>query len=249
LRDGRGIEPKCFATIASAFRRVEPPAHDQQRVVGLVPGPVERLQPVDRHQLDVGARADDRVAVVVPAECKPLHAGEEHAPRVVLAHLELVAHHGHFAVEVALGDARADQPVCFEADRPVQVRVARRKRLEVCGAVVRRRAVVARAAAHELLLDVLELVRILEQQVLEQVRHSLLAVAFMARPDQHGQVDGHRIDARIGHGEHAQAVRQPIFGDTLDGCDRLQRCAWASAAASASRGTKNSQGIRFMPEA
>jgi hypothetical protein len=144
------------------LRHIDPAADDQQRIVGLVPGPVERLQPVDRNELDVRARANDRIAVVVPAEREPLHAGEQHAARLVLAHLELVADHGHLAVEVALRDPAADQPVGLQADRPVEVFVARGERLEVRRAVVRRGAVIARAASRQFLLDVLELVRILE---------------------------------------------------------------------------------------
>ena len=204
-------------------RFVEAPGDDQHRVVGLVPGAVEGLQPVDRHPLDVRAHADDRIAVVVPGVGRLLHALEQHAAGVVLAKLELVAHHAHLAVEVLLGDERVHHAVGFHLDRPREIVVAGREGLEVGRAVVRRGAVPARAAARELFLDVGMARGALEQQVLEQVRHALLAVALVARADQVGDVHRGGVDARVGQREQAQAVRQRVLGNAFQRDDFARR--------------------------
>ena len=204
-------------------RGLETPGDDQQRVVGLVPGAVEALEARNRHVLDVRSRADDRVAVVVPAEGELERALEQHRAGVVLAHLELVAHHRHLALEIGLGDERVDHPVRFHAERPLQVGLARRHGLEVVGAVVGGGAVPARAAAGELALEVGMVRRALEHHVLEQVRHALLAVALVARADQVGDVHRHGVGAGVRHGEDAQAVVEPVFGHALDRGDLLRR--------------------------
>ena len=144
---GAGSAPKCFSTSASARGLVELAADDQQRVVGLVPGAVERLQPLDRHRLDVGARsrspgcrscARRRRGAACAASSTP--------PGLFSPHLELVAHHGHLAVEVLLAHERVHHAVGFQAERPVQVVLGGGQRLEVVGAVVGGGAVEARAA-------------------------------------------------------------------------------------------------------
>ena len=65
-RVGFGIAPNVLVDERERLRLVELAGDEQHRVVGLVVLAVERLQPVDRHVLDVGARADRRLAVVVP---------------------------------------------------------------------------------------------------------------------------------------------------------------------------------------
>jgi hypothetical protein len=145
---------------------------------------------LDRHPFDVGALADDRVAVVVPGEGELLHALEQHRAGVVLAHLELVSHHRHLGVEVLLRHERVHHAVGFHAERPVEVVGGGGEGLEVGGAVVRGGAVPARAAAVELFLHVRVALRALEQQVLEQVRHAFLAVALVARAHEVGDVHG-----------------------------------------------------------
>ena len=90
---------------------VELARDDQHRVVGLVVHPVERLQPLDVDVLDVGARADLQVAVVVPLVRGREHLAEQHELRIVLAVLELVAHDRHLGVEVAPADERVHHPV------------------------------------------------------------------------------------------------------------------------------------------
>jgi hypothetical protein len=229
LAGGLRNRPELPADELERARLLEAPGDDEQRVVGLVPGAVEGLQPVDRHLLDIRARADDRVAVVVPGEGELLHALEQHAAGVVLARLELVAHHRHLAVEIALAHERVDHPVGLHPERPLEVVAARRKRLEVVGAVVGGGAVVAPAAARELLLDVGMALGALEQEVLEQVRHAFLAVAFVARADEVHDVHGDGVDPRVGQQQHAQAIGEPVLAHAFDGHHLLRKFQARSA--------------------
>jgi hypothetical protein len=206
-------------------RLVEAPGDDQHRVVGLVPGAVERLQLVDRHALDVRALADDGVAVVVPRERKLLHALEQHPAGVVLAELELVAHHGHLGFEVVLRHERVHHAVGLHGDRPGEVGVGGGQGLEIVRAVVGGRAVEARTAARELLLQARVALRALEKEMLEEVGHAFLAVAFVARAHQVHDVHGDGVHAGVGQREELQPVRQSPLGDALDGLGfcRLRR--------------------------
>src|SRR6266568_337582 len=93
---------------------------------------------------------------------------------------------------------------------------ARREGLEVIGPVVRGAAVVARSALLEVRLDVRKAPRAAEHQVLEEMRHSGLAVAFVARADEIGDVDGDRIDRAVGDEQDLQSVREAVLGDAFD---------------------------------
>ena len=84
--------------------RIEPSRDDQHCVVGLVVQLVERLQPGDVDVLDVRARADGEVAVVVPVVRRRMQATPEHALWIVLAAFVFVADDGHLGVEVLLRD-------------------------------------------------------------------------------------------------------------------------------------------------
>ena len=156
-----------------------------------------------------------RIAVVVPVEGRGLQPAPEHAPRTVLAALELVAHHRHLGVEVLLRNERVDHPVGFHRERPVEILVGGGEGLEVVGAVEERGAVHPHAAAPELLEDVGIRGRALEQQMLEQVRHAGLAVAFLPRADEVGDVDGRRRLGRVGEEQHLETVGERKLGDAL----------------------------------
>ena len=69
--------------------------------------------------------------------------------RLVLAHLELVAHHGHFAVEILLLDEGIDHAVGFEIERPAQVFLGGIEGFVVVGAVPGSGAVGPRAVRRE----------------------------------------------------------------------------------------------------
>ena len=219
-RVGRPELPRRLGDGAEGLRRrreralgVELAGDDQHRVVGLVVVAVERLQALDRHVLDVRQRADHRAAVVVPEVGGGAGALAEEAERAVLAGLELVADHGHLAVEVLLRDAGVDHAVGLEAEHERERVVARREGLEVVGAVERGGAVVARAALEELVLRVGDLRRALEEQVLEEVRHAALAVALVPGADEVGDVGGDRVLGGVGEEQDFHPVREVVLGD------------------------------------
>ena len=223
----RARRPGRLAEIAldQAQRRglVEPAADQQHRVVGLVVIAVEGLQALDRHIFYVGARADDGAAVVVPQVGGRGHALAQHAIGVVLAGFELVAHHGHFAVEVFLRYIGVHHAVGFQTQRPVQILFVRRKGFVIIGAIERRRAVEAGAVALKLVLDVRVLRRAPEQHVLEQVRHAGFAVAFVARAHQVGDVHRNRVLRGVGEEQHLEPVGKPVLGDAFDRGDFSDR--------------------------
>jgi hypothetical protein len=204
-------------------RLVEASGDDQHRVIGLVPGSVERLQLVDRHFLNVRALADDRIAVVVPRKGELLHALEEHAARVVFAHLELVSHHGHLAFEILLGHEGVHHAIGFHGDRPFQVVVGPGQGLEVVGAVVGGGAVPASAAARELLLQVRVALGALEEEMLQKMRHAFLTVTLVPRAHEVHDVHGDGVGAGVGQGKKLQAVRKLPLGNALDAVGLLRR--------------------------
>ena len=136
--------------------------------------------------------------------------------RVVLAHLELVAHHRHLFVEDLLFDARVHHAVGFQFERPAQVLIGRADGFEVIGAVPRRRAVHLRAVVGQFLLDVGARLGLAEHQVLQQVRHAGFAVAFLARTHQVGDVHRDLGLGGVRKQQHVQAVRIGVLGDAFD---------------------------------
>ena len=198
------------------LRGVELSGDDEHGVVRLVVLAIERRQPIDRHALDVGARADDGLAVVVPEVGRRDDALLEDVLGVVLAALELVAHDGHLGVEQRLLHPHVDHALGFESERPPEVLVAGRDGLEIVGAVVVRAAVPLRAVVGQFLLDVAVVRRADEVQVLEQMRHAGLAVALEARADQVRHVDRDLGVRRIGEQQDAQPVGIRVFGDAAE---------------------------------
>ncbi len=198
------------------LRRIEFASHQQHRVIGLVVGMVEGLQVLDADVLDVAAVADGGTAVGMPVVGHAAHALEQHVEGIVLAALVLVAHHGHFGIEILAGDEGMRHAVRFHRQRPFQVVVLGLEDFVVVGAVFRSGAVELHAARRELLRDRLVLRRTLEHHVLQQVRHAGLAVVFVARADQIGDVDGHGGLGGVRKQQHFQAVRELVFGDAFD---------------------------------
>jgi hypothetical protein len=139
-----------------------------------------------------------------------------HVFRRVLADLEFVADDGELGVEVLSGDVGVDHPVGFEVERPVEVLVGRRERLEVVRAVVIGRAIGARAVSGQLVRNVGMLRRPLEHHVLEQVRHPRFAVPFVPRADEVRDVDRRVVFRRIGEQQHVQPVGELVLGDPFD---------------------------------
>lgn len=196
--------------------------HQQHRVVRLIVVAPERLKPLNGNLFDVGACADSRVAVVVPQVGRRDDALLKDIGRAVFAGLVLVSHNGHFAVEVFTGDKRVHHTVGFEIERPVEVGVGRLEGLEIVGSIKPGGSIGACAVLGEFLRDVGMFCRAFEHQVFQQVRHAGLAIAFVARPDEVGDVDRNGLFGRVGEEQDFQAVGgQPIFGDSFDGGDAL----------------------------
>jgi hypothetical protein len=217
---------------------------DQGGVVRLVPLAVERLQLVDRHALHVAARADGGVAIVVPQEGGGTDALEQHAAGIVLAGLQLVADHGHLAVEVLLRNVRMDHAVGFHLQHPLQGVGVGRERGEVVGAVQPGGGVEVDAALLHLAADVGLRGRALEQQVLQQVRHAGLAVVLVHRADVVDQVHRHGGLGGIREQQHAQAIGQRVLADALDagaGDDALRQGGLRLQRDGVAHGQRNGQ--------
>ena len=218
------------------FRFIDAAGDHEHRVVRLIVVAIERLQPLDRRAFDVGLFADRRVTVIVPLENGGQHPLVEHTAGTVLAALEFVAHDAELLLEVRAGDERVDHAIRFEFERPAQVLVGRGKGLVIIGAIEPRGAVGARAVLGQFLRNVRMLRRALENEMLEQMRHSRLAVILMPRTDLVGDV--HRDDRfrRIRKKQHAKPVRQAVFrdafhrGDPLDACRQDHGCGLVAEA-------------------
>ncbi len=212
---GFGNGPEVSGDQRQRRVHIELAGDDQHGVVRLVIQFVERLQPADVDVLDIRARADRHVSVVVPLVGSGQHLAEQHVGGVVLAVLELVADHGHLGVEVAPADERIHHPVGLHRQRPVEVVAGRGERLEVIGAVPAGAAVEAHAAAAELLHDVAAIGRALEHEVLEQVRHPGLAVILVRGADAVRDVDHRRRLRCVREQQHREPVGEPVLGDPL----------------------------------
>jgi hypothetical protein len=134
---------------------------------------------------------------------------------------------------------------------PTQIFIGRAEGLEVVGPVVPGRAVGARAVRGQLLGDVRVSGRPLEHQVLEQVRHTGLAVVLVAGTDEVGDVDRNRLLGRVGEEQHAQPVSEAVLGDSLDRGHahgfrrwrRFRRCRGRGAGSGKSRENERREGL------
>ena len=221
---------------------VETAGHHQHGVVRLVVLAVEALQSLDGHVLDVRARPDGGVAVVVPQVGGGHHPTHQHARRTVLAALPLVAHDGHLGGQILRGDERIDHPVGFQFQRPAQVVLAGREGLEVVGAIEPCGAVGEGAAFGQFVVDVGVVRGAFEDEVLQQVRHAGFAVAFVPGAHQIGDVHGDLLLALVRKEQDAQTVRQLVFRNTLHGGHHLGlRCRRGGGRGQAAGGTKRTQ--------
>ena len=225
---------------------LDPPAHQQHGVVRLVVHAIEGTQALDGHVLDVGTLADDGPPVVVPGKRELRKPLPQDVARVVLAGFELVAHHRHFRVQVLLAHEGVHHPVGLHRQCELEVLLGRGKGFEVVGAVEGGGAVPARTALHELFLDVRKAGAALEQHVLEQVRHAFLAVAFVARADQVGDVDGDRVHRAVRHQHDAQAVGQAVLADPFDGGHALRGLRKAPGHAPQDEQARHQQAVQGL---
>jgi len=103
---------------AERLRLIELAGDHQHGVVGAIVFLVEPLERGRRHLLDVGARADRRLAVVVPEIGRRPHPFGQDVLGLVLTDLELVADDRELLVEIDLRDVRVDHAVGLELESP-----------------------------------------------------------------------------------------------------------------------------------
>lgn len=157
--------------------------------------------------------------VVVPEIGGEDCALQENAERIVLAGLELVAHHRHLRRAILLGDQAARHAIRLERERPVEILAAGRHRQEVVCAVEPRGRAPAGTVLVHLDPDVVPSGRRLELHVLEQVRHPRFAVAFVPRADHVRHVHGDGGLRLVGKEQNAEPVREMVLGDSFHRCD------------------------------
>ena len=189
-------------------------------VVGLVVLAIEGLKALDRNILEVRPGADGGVAVVVPQVGDGVHPLAQHPERAVFSRFPFIAHHRHLRLQVLRGDERIHHAVGLEVERPLEVVGGRREGLEVVGAIQPGGAIGERTPLGQFLGDVRVVGRALEHQVFEKMGHAGLAVAFVPRPDEVGDVHGGLGLAGIGEEKDPKSVVQTVFGDPLDGGDQ-----------------------------
>jgi hypothetical protein len=114
-----------------------------------------------------------------------------------------------------------DHAIGLDLEHVIERLLARRESPVVIGAVDRGAAVVADPALLESGLDVRKALGPAKHQVLEQMRHPGLAVAFLPRADEIGDVDRHGVDRTVRDEQDPEAVRQAVLGDALDRRDAL----------------------------
>ena len=234
-RTGNGA--KMLRDQRETFGFVKFAGDDQHDVVRLIKLFVERLQIFDRHALDIAAVADGGLAVIVPFVSSGLDALVENTLGGIFAALEFIAHHGHFRIKVGLPDETVHQPVGFERNGEFQVFVRGGKGLEIVhavhrGAPIKLRAVILQGLGHVGIPG-----RAFEDHMLEQVRHAGLSVTFVARTDQHGEVDG---DLRLGvvrEEQRAKTVVELVFGDALHGGHLARRGRFSSHQVASNEGS------------
>ncbi|MDT4833465.1 hypothetical protein FQZ97_670730 [compost metagenome] len=187
---GLGQLAQRFLDIGERRLRVEFARHDQHRVVGLVVLVIEGAQLRDVDVFNVGAGADGVLAVAVPLERHGLHLLHQDAEGAVFAAFHFVADHGHFRIQVFLGDQGIDHGVGLPAQVPLEGVGVGGEAGEIVGAVAGGRTVGLQAPAGEFAHGVARGRGALEQHVFQQVGHAGLAVVLVARAHQVGHVDG-----------------------------------------------------------
>src|SRR5438128_9940171 len=93
---------------------IEFAGNEQDGVIGLVIVSIERLKTFDRYVLDVAARADCGLAVVVPEKCSRHDALFEHIHGRILSSLELVSYNCILALDVFLVTKKYEHVVCTQ---------------------------------------------------------------------------------------------------------------------------------------
>ncbi len=204
---------------------VELAGHDERGVVGAVVLLVEGLQRAERRVFDVAARTDGRAPVAMPEPALALQRAHHEAVGAGVTALQLVAHDGHFALQVLLREAGSNEAIGLDAQGRVDLVGLGRHGLEEVGAIGGGRAVPARAQGRQVALDVGALARALEQHVFEQVSHAGLAIAFELAAGLDEQLDARRGRRRVRRQDDLEAIGQAVRADA--GGLRVQsRAGW-----------------------
>jgi hypothetical protein len=179
---------------------------------------IEDREILNRNALDVGAVADDGLAIVVEVKGGGHDSLVEDVELAVFAGLHLVADHRHLAVEVLLEHGHVGHAVGLQVQRPAEVVVAGVDGLEVHGLVEGCGSVeVAGGAVGEVLEELAAVLGALEGHVLQEMGHAGLAIGFVARADAVDDVDGDLGLGVVGKQEDVQAVGKGVLRDALDG--------------------------------
>ena len=109
-----------------------------------------------------------------------------------------------------------DHAIGFEIERPLEILIRCGEGLEVVCAVEGRRSVRARSAFGQLFHDVGMIWRALEHEVLQEVRHACLPIAFVTRAHEKSDIHSGRGFAGIREEYESQAVVEAVLGDPLD---------------------------------
>ena len=221
---GLGQRCKVPRDLGQGVCDLELAGDDERGVVGLVVMLVEGLQARDVHVFNVAARPDDAFAVVVPAVHDRHQLLQQDATGLVFARLHLVAHHGHFAVEVGARNEAVDHHVGLPRQIPIQGFFLGRPAGEIVGAIKRRAAIGAQAAPGKFTPGVARGGRAFENQVFQQVRHARFAVVLMTRTHAVGHVHRGRWLGVVGHQEHLQTIGQAVFGDAFHAAQLGHAC-------------------------
>jgi hypothetical protein len=118
-----GNRPEGLLDDLQCLLGLELAGHHEYGIVRLIILPVEGLQAIDGHALDVLLGANRRAPVAMPEVGGGHDALQQHVDRRVLSRLELVPHHGELTFERLFRDEAVDHAVCLELQRPGNVRV------------------------------------------------------------------------------------------------------------------------------
>ena len=152
----------------------------------------------------------------MPLVCRGKHSLFEDSLRVVLTHLKLISNHRHFTGQFFRLDWAVDEPVGFVTNGPFEVVVSGREGFVIIRPVDPGRPVVVRSTRLQFLIRFRMPFRRLEQHVFQQVGHSRLAVALMARSNKNGHVHRYFVFGGLRKNDDFQTVFELILGQAFD---------------------------------
>ena len=214
LRDRRGVGRAVGEGCEPLFGQFQHPflldvRRDRQHGVRrAVVGAVEGLHLFERRSGNVvGRKADGRPAVGVDLVGQRPQQHRLVAVRLVEVTLaELLDHHFFLGFEFRRGDVQSLHAVAFEPEGRLDV-VLRERDVEIRIVVVREGVVVARGHLHRE-VEIGDLARAAEHQVLEQVGESRAPGIFVARSDLVEDVHGGEFRGPVAVDDDGEAVRQ-----------------------------------------